>query len=112
MGVNPFDEPGVTQSKEYTKALLAQYVRAGALTPDRVGLDVLVEEFIGVEFRTVAVQEEQPHLVPMAPHPALHPRCHMYGMLVDDQKDRAPRMANQAPLTSSCRGAGDVMAVR
>ena len=33
LGVNPFDEPNVQESKDRTKALLAQYVRDGRLPP-------------------------------------------------------------------------------
>ncbi len=68
----------------------------GALATHGVSLDVLIDKLIGVEMRAVARQEEQPDLVPMTLHPALHPSRDVYGMLVHDQEDRAPRVADQA----------------
>lgn len=45
--------------------------------PDRIALDVLVEEFVGVEFRAVSRQEEEADLLSMPCHPALHIGSHM-----------------------------------
>jgi hypothetical protein len=67
----------------------------GALPSDRVGLDVLVEELIGVEMRAVARQEEQAEMPAMALHPSGHRRGGVHGVLVHDEEDRPLGVAEE-----------------
>lgn len=70
---------------------------ARTLASHRVGLDVLVEEFVRIEVRAVAGQEEQAEARVMTPHPPLDLGGHVHGMLVDDEKYLAPGVAEKSP---------------
>ena len=53
-----------------------------ALAPNRVGFDVLVQEFVGVEFRAVSREEEDADLSAVAIRPAFYGGRNMYGMSI------------------------------
>jgi len=57
---------------------------------DRVGLDILIEVFVGVELGTVAWQEIDAQLLTTGLEPAERSPGQMHRMVVDDQEDSAP----------------------
>ncbi len=57
-----------------------------ALSPYRIGLDILVEQFIRVEFRTVSWQEKEADLLLVARDPTICSGRHMHRMLIHNQK--------------------------
>jgi hypothetical protein len=63
--------------------------------PCRVGLDILIEQFVWVEIRAVARQKKETNLLPVACQPSLHAPGHMHRMLADDEKNFAFRMTDQ-----------------
>ena len=71
--------------------------RAGACTPDGIGLDVLIEVFVGVEIGTVAGQEEHAEASVAAFDPGLDRLGHVDGMSIDDQDEQAGALSQQAP---------------
>src|SRR5881397_70236 len=66
-----------------------------ATTTKRVALDVLIEQFIGIELRTVPGKEVDPDAAVLALEPLLHGCCTMYGMPVEDQEDASLHLPQQ-----------------
>jgi hypothetical protein len=71
--------------------------------PDRVGLDVLIEQLIRIEIRAVAGQENEANLPPMACHPLFDAMGRVDRMLVNDEKDFAARPRSHG-IERPCRG--------
>ena len=63
---------------------------------DRVGLDILIEVFVGVEFGTVARQEVDAQLLAAGLEPAERGLGHMHRMVVDDEEDSAPVLPHES----------------
>ena len=71
--------------------------------PDRVGLDVLIEQLVRIEIRAVAGQEHEANLPPMACHPLFDAMGRVDRMLVNDEKDFAARPRSHG-IERPCRG--------
>ena len=65
-------------------------------TPDRVALDVLVEEFVGIELGAVPGQEEQPESAGLVRHPSLDGSRPVCRVPVQDQERLPPHLPNHA----------------
>src|SRR5690606_41395432 len=66
--------------------------------PYRIGLDILVEQLIGVEFRAIAWQQDQAQACPLPGHKLFHPAGLVHGVSVHDQIDRSVEIGR-----ASCR---------
>ena len=67
-----------------------------ATATDRVGLDVLVEEFVGIELRAIPRQVENPNLAGLLRQPSFHDGRPVRRMPVDDQERIASDLPNKA----------------
>jgi hypothetical protein len=63
---------------------------------DRVGFDILIEVFVGVEFGTVARQEVDVQLLTAGLEPAERGPGQMHRMVVDDEEDFAPVLPQES----------------
>ena len=68
-----------------------------ALAPYCVGLDIVVQEFVRVEFRAVSWQEEKADMRPPLCHPPLHRGGQMYRMSIHNEENLSLGMADQPP---------------
>ena len=69
----------------------------GPTLSQRIGLHVLVEEFIGVEFRTIARQQNQPQARALSRHKLFHETGLVHRMPLHKQIDRAVGLFEQPP---------------
>ena len=69
----------------------------GALAADGVGLDVVVQVLVGVQFGAVARQEEQADPTPVGVQPVARRRRAMHRMPIHDQEHAPPPLTQQPP---------------
>ncbi len=64
----------------------------GTLTANRIGLDILIDKLVRIQFRTVRGQEEHTDAVGLANQPALELAGAMDGMVIHDEEHLPSRM--------------------
>lgn len=69
----------------------------GTLPPDGIGLDILIEKFVGIQLRAVARQIKQPDAFPIPIYPLLDLPGTMHRMSIDNQKDFLLVLPDQPP---------------
>ena len=72
----------------------------GTDTAECVGLHVLVQQFIGIQFRTVRRQAENPDLLRVLGQPAAHRSRLVYRVAIHDQKYFPSGLPRQAQETA------------
>lgn len=70
---------------------------SGALAPNRIGFDILVQKLVRVQFRAVSRQEEEADLPAMPIRPAFYGGRDMHGMSIYNEEGFSPAVANQSP---------------
>ena len=70
---------------------------AGALTPQGIAFNILVEQLVRVKLRTIAGEKNKPNPLFIFFDPVLHPAGAMHGVTVNNEIDPAITLAEQAP---------------
>src|SRR3990167_8279859 len=68
---------------------------SGALAPNRVGFNILVQEFVRVQFRAVSRKEEKANLPAMPVRPACYGGRDMHGVTIYNEEGFSLAVANQ-----------------
>lgn len=69
----------------------------GTLPPDGIGLDILIEKFVGIQLRAVARQVKQPDAFPIPIYPLFDLPGTMHRMSIDNQEDFLFVLPDQPP---------------
>jgi len=99
-GVNPGDAivvDGQEKLRNGSRVIPRQATKVhGTDTAECVGLHVLVQQFIGIQFRTVRRQAENPDLLRVLGQPAAHRSRLVYRVAIHDQKYFPSGLSRQA----------------
>ena len=73
------------------------YLITRALPPQSIAFDILIEQFVRVDLRTIAGKEKYPNPLFVFLNPVFHPTGAMDRVTVDDEIDPAITLTEQTP---------------